>query len=159
MRPPGNQQELERRRLRAIRLLQEGHPPVEVARIVGCDRRSVRRWKASYRQRGKRGIQAQPVPGRPLKLDATDRKALERVLLRGAQAYGFPSDLWTCPRVAQVIQDRFGVQYHVDHIGRLLHALGWSLQKPHRRAVERDEKAIQRWIQKEWPKIKKTPPA
>ncbi len=77
------------------------------------------------------------------------------MLLRGAKAAGFPTDLWTCPRIAKVIEERFGVHYHVDHIGRMLHALGWSPQKPQRRALERDEEAIGRWTKEDWPRIKR----
>jgi transposase len=157
MRPPGSPQDLERRRLRAIELLKQGHAPVEVARIVGCDRRSVRRWKAAFRKGGGEAIRARPSPGRPPRLDEKDQRRLEEALLKGAKAAGFPTDLWTCPRVAQLILDRFGLRYHVDHIGRLLHALGWSPQKPQRRAVERDEEEIRRWIKEEWPRVKKTP--
>jgi putative transposase len=69
---------------------------------------------------------------------------LEKKLLKGAQAAGFPTDLWTCPRVARLISSLFGVTYHVDHIGRLLHMLGWSPQKPERRAIERDEAKIRK---------------
>jgi transposase len=84
---------------------------------------------------------------------------LEKALLKGARAAGYATDLWTCPRVAELIARRFGVRYHVDHIGRLLHSLGWSPQKPTRRAIERDEAGIQRWIKEEWPRIKKKPVA
>jgi transposase len=103
MRPPGSPKELERRRLRAIALLKEGYQPVEVARALGVDRRSVRRWKAAYRQEGRRALKAVPAPGRPPKLSMEQRKALEKDLLRGAQQAGFPTDLWTCPRVAEII--------------------------------------------------------
>jgi transposase len=151
MRPPGSPQDLERRRLRAIELLKEDHPPVEVAHIVGCDRRSVRRWNAAFRKGGGEGIKARPIPGRPSRLDEKARRRLERDLLKGAEAAGFETDLWTCPRVAQLIKDRFGLHYHVDHIGRLLHALGWSPQKPQRRAVERDEDEIRRWVKRNGP--------
>jgi transposase len=87
------------------------------------------------------------------------KRRLERLLLKGARGCGFPTELWTCARVAQLIRDRLGVDYHVDHIGRLLRALGWSPQKPARRALERDEAAIAGWIQEDWPRIKKTPRA
>lgn len=157
MRPQGNPEELERRRRRAIELLDRGHPPVEVARILDVDRRSVRRWQAGYRAQGVDGIKRKPAPGRPRKLPRAEYKKLEAVLLKGAQAAGFPTDLWTCPRVGHVLQHRFGVQYHVDHVGRLLHALGWSPQKPQRRAVERNEAAIHNWVKIEWPRIKKKP--
>jgi putative transposase len=140
-------------------LLNDGYQPVDVAQRVGVDRRSVRRWKAAYRKQGEAGIQARPAPGRPPALEAKDKTRLEKVLLKGAKAAGFPTDLWTCPRVAQVIWERFGVHYHVDHVGRLLHGLGFSPQKPARRAIERDEAEIQRWVKERWPRVKKTPRA
>lgn len=158
MRPRGSPEALEQRRLRAIALLRGGMPPVEVARRVGADRRSVRRWRAAHRRGGLRGLAAKPAPGRPPKLDANAKLKLERRLLAGAQACGFPTDLWTCPRVAELIRREFGVRYHVDHLGRLLRSLGWTPQKPQRRARERDEAAIQRWIKADWPRIKKKPP-
>lgn len=156
MRPSGSPEELEHRRTRAIDLLAQGFAPVEVAHMVGVDRRSVRRWNASYRHRGKAALKAKAVPGRPPALDEKARRRVEQILLKGAAAAGFPTDLWTCPRVAQVIERRFGVAYHVDHVGRLLHGLGWSPQKPERRAVERDEGEIRRWVKQDWPKVKKT---
>jgi len=157
MRPEGSGKQLERRRQRAIALLKEGGAPVEVARLLGADRRSVRRWNAAYRKQGASGLVARPVPGRPWKLRARQRKQLEVMLARGAAANGFDSDLWTCPRVAQVIRRRFGIGYHVDHIGRLLRSMGWTPQRPTRRALERDEEGIQRWIKRDWTGIKKKP--
>lgn len=155
MRPRGTPEELERRRARGIALLQEGYQPVDVAHMLGVDRRSVRRWNASFREQGKKGLEKKPIPGRPAKLAAQDRERLERILFRGARKAGFPTDLWTCPRVAEVIKERFDVDYHVDHVCRLLHELGWSPQKPQRRAIERDEEAIEGWVKHEWPRIKK----
>lgn len=157
MRPVGSGKQLERRRERALALLREGRAPVEVARLVGVDRRSVRRWNAAYRKQGAEGLAARPAPGRPSKLSARQREQLEKMLLRGAGANGFESDLWTCPRVARVINRRFGIGYHVDHIGRLLRSLGWTPQRPTRRALERDEEGIQRWVKQDWPRIKKKP--
>jgi transposase len=159
MRPEGSGKQLERRRQRAIALLKEGHAPVEVARVLGVDRRSVRRWNAAYHQQGASGLAARAVAGRRSKLSMRQRTQLEGMLLRGAAAQGFESDLWTCPRVAQIIARRFGIGYHVDHIGRLLRSLGWTPQRPTRRALERDEEGIQRWIKQEWPRIKKKPGA
>jgi transposase len=159
MRPTGSPEELERRRLRALALLDEGLLPSEVARRVGVDRRSVRRWKAAARKHGEAGVRARDAPGRPPRLKLTQKRRLEGLLLKGPLASGFDTDLWTCPRVAEVIKQRFGVDYHVDHVGRLLHDLGWSPQKPARRAVERDEQAIRRWIREDWQRVKKTPGA
>jgi transposase len=159
MRPRGSPEELERRRNRAIDLMQQGYQPVDVAHMVGVDRRSVRRWNAAYRAQGLDGISRKPASGRPAKLDARARRKLDAILLKGARAAGFPTDLWTCPRVAEVIRSRLGVCYHVDHVCRLLHSLGWSPQKPARRAVERDEDLIQGWVKTQWPRIKKKPRA
>jgi transposase len=157
MRPSGSAEFLEQRRLRAISYLDDGLRPAEIARKVGVDRRSVRRWKASFLKGGQGAVRAKPSSGRPTKLNSQAKKALEDALLRGARQAGYATDLWTCPRIARVIHQTFGVRYHVDHIGRLLRSLGWSPQKPQRRAIERDEAAIQRWVKTTWPKVKKTP--
>jgi len=155
MRTKGSPQELQQRRIRAISLLQEGYRPVDVANIVGVDRRSVRRWKSAYLKEGQKGIEAKPAPGRPLKLDKKGREKLEEVLLKGAKSAGFDTDLWTCRRVAQLIENLFGVKYHPHHVSKLLHSLGWTPQKPQRVAKERDEEEIRRWIKEDWPRIKK----
>jgi transposase len=157
MRRKGSPEELERRRFRAMALLEEGYDAGEVAQRVGVDRRSVRRWKAARRDGGDRALKARTVSGRPPKLTLLEKEELEALLLAGPQAAGFPTDLWTCPRVRDLIRKQFGVRYHVDHIGRLLRSLGWSPQRPQRRAVERDEKKIQGWVKKTWPRIKKKP--
>ncbi|MGH8759814.1 MAG: IS630 family transposase [Burkholderiales bacterium] len=157
MRPAGSPQVLQQRRERALALLQDGYPPCDVASMLKVDRRSVRRWNAAYRQQGPKALQARPAPGRPPKLAARDKARLEKTLLKGAVATGFATDLWTCPRIAVAIAKQFGVHYHVDHIGRLMRALGWSPQKPARRAVERDEQAIANWVKSTWPGVKKTP--
>jgi transposase len=155
MRPAGSPEALERRRHKAISLLEEGWMPVEVARKLGVDRRSVRRWRAAFERTGEDGLAAKPSPGRPPKLDSEERETLEHFLLQGPRTLGYPTDLWTCARVAAVIRRKFKVRYHVDHIGRLLRSMGWTPQKPERRARERDEAAIEGWVKKEWPRIKK----
>lgn len=157
MRPFGSAESLQRRREQAIHLFQAGQRPVEVAKRLGVDRRSVRRWNADYRKGGEKSIQAKPVPGRPSRLTDRQKKRLEQFLLKGAQACGFPTDLWTCARVTELIRQFFGVQYHFCHIWRLLRAMGWSCQKPSRRAIERDEALIEQWIKVRWPALKKSP--
>ena len=159
MRPCGSPQQLERRRLQALRLLRDGFGPVEVARQVGVDRRSVRRWKAAAQHGGAKALTAKPAAGRPRRLGVQELRRLRRWLLAGAQAAGLGTDLWTCPRVAWLIEQRFGVRYHAAHVSRLLHGLGFSSQKPARRAVERDEERIRAWIEQDWPRVKKTLPA
>ena len=102
-------------------------------------------------------MQRRQRPGRPPKLSPQQRKQLLRSLTEGADAHGFPTPVWTTPRVASVIWRRFQVRYHPDHIGRLLHGWGLSWQKATGRAVERDEKAIARWVAYSWPRLKKKP--
>ena len=157
MRPHGSPESLERRRLTAISLLKEGLTPVEVARKLGVDRRSVRRWKASHAADRKSGVLAKPASGRPRRLDDGQRVRLERILLAGPLAAGYSTELWTCPRIAEVIRRHFRVRYHVDHIGRLLASMDWSPQKPERQARERDEELIRTWVKNRWPRVKKTP--
>jgi transposase len=155
MRPHGSAAELERRRRRAIALLEAGHRQAEVARRVDAHPSSVKRWWEAYQKSGEGGLAAKPVPGRPSKLSARQRNLLVARLLKGAKANGFPTDLWTCPRIAKVIEERYGAHYHVDHIPRLMASLGFSAQKPEKQAVERDEERIARWVAKDWRRIKK----
>lgn len=155
MRPSGNPTVLENRRRKAIALLREGLRPVDVARRLGVDRRSVRRWKAAFKRRGVPALRSRPNTGRPRRLTERLRLRLELLLIKGALACGFPTDLWTCPRIALLIRKRFDVQYHVDYIPVLMRSLGWSPQKPERRSVERDEKRIRTWVKVDWPRIKK----
>jgi transposase len=148
---------LEARRLRALHLLRQGWMPVDVARKLTVDRRSVRRWRAAHEAAGHTGLLAKPAPGRPSKLSTRQRQRLRMILLRGAIRAGYRTDWWTCARVADVIADRFDVDYHPNHVGRLLRSLGFSPQKPERRARERNEDRIRSWMQTDWPRIKKTP--
>ena len=155
MRPRGSVGDLETRRRRAIELLRKGRSPREVAEMVGVDRRSVYRWQEQVAEGGVRAIRAKRASGRPPKLTEEQKREFEGILLAGAQACGFVSELWTCPRMASIIEERFGVRYHIDHLPRLMRQMGWSPQKPTRRAIERNEEVIRTWIKREWPRIKK----
>lgn len=156
MRPNGSATQLERRRRKAMLLLQRGMTPSEVGQRLGADASSVRRWRQAYRRKGNNGLDPKPHPGRPSRLTPRQKRGLVRRLLKGARANAFSTDLWTCPRIAELIERHYGVEYHVDHIPRLLGTLGWSCQKPEKRAIERDEDAIAAWIKKGWPRIKKS---
>lgn len=157
MRPKGSADRLEYRRQLASRLLDEGQGINEVARLVAASPSSVHRWKELKEQHGEAGLKSKPHPGRGCQLTAADQQQLVQVLVAGPMAAGYDTDLWTCARVAQVIQRRFGVSYHPDHVGRLLHGLGFSCQYPDQRARERNEDAIRQWRLEEWPRIKKKP--
>ena len=155
MRPTGSAAQLEARRLRAVVLLQDGKSTTEVARLIGVDVSSVKRWKRAAAEGGSEALAAKPNRGRPPRLTPEQKQELAQIVRAGPLAAGFRNNLWTCRRVAQVIRERFGVQYHRDHVGRVLHALGFTQQKPQRRATQRDEAAIERWRKHDWQRIKK----
>jgi transposase len=116
---------------------------------------SIKRWKKAFQQGGLAALASKRHPGPKSKLSMPQKHRLREILLRGPLAAGFHTDLWTCARVAEVVEREFGVAYHPDHLGRILHDLGFSPQKPQRRARERDEAAIERWRREDWPRIKK----
>jgi len=157
MRPKGSADFISYRRRRAVALLKKGLSLNEVARTIGCFASSVLRWKRSYNKKGDKAFQVRFSPGRPPKLIQKQKKSLIRLLVAGPLASGYRTDLWTTKRIAEVIEKHYAVHYHRDHIGKLLKELGWSYQKPERRAIERDEQAIEIWKKRKWPNIKKKP--
>ena len=144
------------RRKRALALLDAGHSLNEVGRRVGCNPSSVMRWRDARRRGGAKALRVRFSPGRPWKLNAAQRRRLVRFLLQGPIAQGYRTNLWTTVRIAEVVQRKFGIRYHRAHVGRLMHSLKWTPQKPERRALEQDEGKIKRWKQRDWPRVKKT---
>jgi transposase len=155
MRTKGTAAELEIRRRIAANLFGMKITLAEIAQLVDVSVSSVKRWKKTFRQHGRAGLAAKPHPGPRAKLSEDQQERLCDLLVAGARAAGYDTDLWTCRRVTALIEQRFGVSYHFNHVGRLLHALGFSPQQPLRRARERDEAAIERWRRQDWPRIKK----
>jgi transposase len=155
MRPPGHPKQLERRRRCAVKLLKQGLSLSAVAQKVGSSVSSVFLWRQQYKKNGAHGLVSKPTPGRPPKLSSRQKTMLVNLLLAGPMAAGFATELWTTRRIAEIISRRFGIPYHPNHIWRLLVGLGWSCQKPQTKARERDEAAIARWKQYQWPHIKK----
>ncbi len=156
VRPHRDASLMEQRRLAAIPCLERGEPLSSIARRLAVSRQAVFVWTQQWRRRGEAGLHRRPRPGRPPKLERTQLAQLPRLLAQGAEVYGFSSRIWTTQRVADLIRRRFGVRYDRDHVCRLLHRFGWSWQKPARRARERDEAGIQRWVEQTWPRLKKT---
>jgi transposase len=115
------------------------------------------RWLHARRRGGEEALRVRFSSGRPPKLRRKQTERLIRLLVQGAMARGYRTNLWTTARIAQLIEDEFAVRYHTNHIGRLMHRLGWSHQKPERRALERNDAAIEQWKRKKWPRIKKKP--
>src|SRR5438309_1586534 len=125
-RPVGTAAELERRRRRGVELLNEGYRTVDVALFLGVERSSVYRWRKAA-ERDPAGLAARPHPHRPAQLTAPQLQRLERLLAQGAAAHGWPNQLWTTARVAEVIRRHFHIGFHHDHVGRFLRQrLGWS---------------------------------
>jgi transposase len=152
MRPKGTATELERRRRRAVQLLAQGEAPAVIARILGVTRPTLHRWRRMTRQDD--GLKAKPISGAKRRLNDLQLKELERLLDQGAPAHGFPNELWTAARVAQVIHRHFGVEYHPDYVLRLLRRrLDWTCHKPQKRARERNEKEVERWKGDDLPRI------
>ena len=157
MRPHGSPQDLETRRRSVITLLRMNLSLHEIARRIGCHASSVLRWRNAWRRGGRTALKAKPAPGRPPRLTLKQKEILVTLLTQGAMAHGYRTELWTTQRISALIERHFCVKYHRNHIGKLLHQLGWSHQKPERRAIERDEAAIAQWKRAVWPAVKKTP--
>lgn len=133
----------------------DGLPQAEVARRLKVSRESVSRWHEQWRQGGVDALKKAERAGRPSLLTPDQLAQVEAALLRGAVANGFPTELWTLRRVAEVTERLTGVAYHQGHVWRILRRLGWSRQSPARRAVERDEAAIAAWVKERWPALKR----
>lgn len=146
---------LEERRREGMRLLGRGIRQADIARRLAVSRQTVSSW-AKARAAAPRAWRNRTL-GRPGGLTDTERKQLSRLLVDGAIAAGFPTELWTLKRVVALIEREFGRSYSTVHAWRLLKALGFSSQRPVGRAVERDEAAIAEWKAKRWPALKKKP--
>ena len=160
-RRPAAQQERQRlqaRRLRAAELFATGVRQAEVARQLGVSRQSVHLWHKRWRAAGPDALRSQGPTGPAPRLSDSQLRQVEQALLQGAGANGFAGELWTLDRIATVIERLTGVRHHPAWVWALLrHRLGWSVQRPVRRAAERDQDAIDRWVKQRWPAIKQTP--
>ena len=142
MRPLGTAEELERRRCRAVELMQRGESPTVIARILGVGRTSLYRWLAMAK-RSPEALAAKPHPGPRPRLTAEQIRELEKLLLQGAKAHGWHNDLWRAHRVAEVIRRYFGVAFHTEHVRKIIRRrLNWSSQKPQKKARQRNDEAI-----------------
>jgi len=147
----------QRRRLKAAQLFRRGCSQADVARQLGVSRQAASRWHAAWKVGGEAALAGAGRTGREARLSGDDVCRLEAILLAGAPAAGYETDLWTLKRIAQVIRREFGVKFHVGHVWRVLGQLGWSCQRPERKARERNEEGIKRWVRYRWPRIKKRP--
>jgi putative transposase len=147
-------QQMEERRLQGAQLLKAGKlSQAEIARQLDVSRTAVMRW--AHQLEAGQSLRRRIALGRPPKLSRAQRRALQRLLKRGARAAGFPTERWTLGRIRHLIEREFGITYHAHSLSDVLASLGWSLQQPLARAQERDEEVIQAWLAQDWPRIKK----
>lgn len=142
MRPRGSPETLELRRKIAARLFERGMSLTEVAAAVGSSVSSAHRWRDAW----KHGSTLRPRshPGRVPRLSGKQQRALVDALCKGTRTWGYAPSGWTGPLVRDLIRRLFGIEYHRQYVPRLLRKLGWSPQKPERRARERSERDIAR---------------
>lgn len=148
---------LKQRRLKAAKLFEEGVKPAEVARRLEVSRQSVSRWHQTWKKGGAHSLKGAGRAGRMPKLKKLQVQEVEKALLRGPRANEVKGDLWTLARVAEVIQEITGITFHPGHVWRILRQMGWSAQRPAKRATQRNDEEIDRWIKQTWPAVKKTP--
>ena len=141
------------RRFRALQLKEQGWYQRQIAAALGVSETVVSRWLGKAHDGGPQALRSRGSPGRPPKLSDAQKQRIPEFLWHGAEAYGFAGEVWTCSRIARVIEEEFGVRYHKDHVGRLLQELRWTPQMPIRRAIQRDEEAIRRWRAEVWPQL------
>ena len=147
--------EAAKRRVRAGRLLLKGKTPPEVAKTVGAPRQTVYRWLGVLQEHGIEGLREMSKGGRPARITDEQLGALRELLLEGPIANGYGTDLWTLKRVRLLIERQFGIAYSDVHVWRILGGLGFSSQKPEKRALERNEEAVEQWKARTWPALKK----
>src|SRR5215207_789121 len=143
------------RRLRAWELKQQNWSQQAIADALGVTPGAVSQWMRRAREGGVEALRRRMAPGSPPKLTTEQRAQLPLLLAQGAEAFGFRGDVWTAKRVTTLIRREFGVRYHPHHVGTLLRAAGWSVQKPVQRASQRNEAAIETWRTERWPELKR----
>lgn len=135
-------------------MIEQGLKNAEVARQVGVSVSSVKAWKRAMCDGGTAALAAKTHPGPKPKLSDEQKVRLAEIMRAGAVAAGFSNELWTTRRVREIVRREFGVEHNADHLGRILHDLDFSPQKPQVRATQRDEEAIEAWRTDDWPRIK-----
>jgi transposase len=146
----------ELRRKQALQLIRRNWKQTKVAEALGVTPGAVSQWARSYHLHGWRGLLACNRSGAPRKLDQDQLNKIPELLWHGAEAYGFHGDLWTCRRIASVIELEFRVRYHPHHVARLMQELKWTPHLPVPRATQRNEAEIKHWKLKTWPELKKS---
>jgi len=147
---------LTQRRQQAAKMFAAGQIMATVAKTLQVSRQSVSRWWHAWKKKGPKALEGAGRAGRMPRLSGAQLDKLDLALRDGARAHGFSTELWTLPRIAMVIKRITGVSYHPGHVWKILRSLNWTLQKPAKRARERNEAAVRQWVCQRWPALKKT---
>lgn len=150
-----DRQALQNRRIKALKLYQKGHSQYQIAKALKISFEAVSNWVEAYRKHGLQGLKSKGRPGPKAKLTEAKRQKLKAAILKGPKAYGYGTDLWTLRRMQTLIRKLARVSYHPGHVWKVVVSLGFSCQKPQKRAKERDEQAVKNWLKKTWPRIKR----
>src|SRR5260370_1975824 len=142
------------RRLRAWYLFQHGWTECEITEALGASKGAVSQWLTLARKGGRHALLSR-VRGTHAKLTEEQKRLIPDLLWHGPEAYGFRGEVWTCPRVVEVLAREFGLAYHRDHVSRILKELGWTPQIPITRAIQRDEAVIAHWRTYVWPELRR----
>lgn len=148
---------MEQRRLKAVRWFEQGRTDADIARQLNITRQSVGRWRVRWDSGGVKALKSKGPAGVKPRITPAQTDKVMAALKAGPLAAGHPTDVWTLPRVATLVQQLTGERYHCGHCWHLLRRLGFSCQRPARRAIERDEKKIAGWKRSQWPALKKRP--
>jgi len=146
---------LEKRRFEAVKLFRKNLNSSEIGRRLNVSNQTVSRWRMEHHNGGNLALRSAGRAGRLPDLSEADKARLVELLQEGPERLGYETPLWTCQRVAHLIEKNFDVDYHPGHVWRILRRLNWSVQQPVGRALERDEARIDEWKQKRWLEIKK----
>jgi putative transposase len=151
-------QQLEQRRFAAIESFKNSTNPktqIQIARELGVTPAAISQWRKAFNQNGDDSLKAKPHPGPGRSISPEDIQELKELLLKNPQEFGFTRIGWTTAMIAELIENEFGVSYHPDHVGKLLHSIGFSKQKPKTRGKKRDESKITTWLNETFPALKK----
>ena len=145
------------RRTKAVRDYIRGKTVLTIIVELEVVRASVNQWLRWYDTAGTEALRPRKAPGTAPRLSSAQREELGAVIDAGPQASGYTSEVWTGPRIGYLIHRRFGVRYHNHHVPRLLHQLGFSVQRPRKRLARADHEAQELWLSKTLPALKKRP--
>lgn len=140
-----------------MELYEQGWLPVRIAEALGVTRGAVSQWLKLYREKGIEALRYKKISKKPARLSPPQRAELVAMLSQGAENFGYAGQIWTQARVGELIERKFGVCYHLNHVGKILKACGWTYQKPVLRASQRNDEAVKQWCAERWPELKKKP--